>query len=135
MLRIRYIFFIVLAVCFVAIVRGQSQNGTIDIYYEDLHLTQRIASVSTSDYIKIAKRLPERTTVPDGLQLTEAQKEQWKRDNSHLHVTVSCKDTEEMFRRYVRNLKPEPRRRTLDTFIAIVDYELADTIGLGKGLL
>lgn len=134
MLKIKHILLAVFAVCSVMIVRGQSQAGTIEIYYEDLYLTQRFGSVSPSDYIKSAKRPPKQTAVPDELHLTEAQKKQWKRAHSHLHVTVSGKDTIEMFRKYVLNLKPESKRWAFDTFIAIVDYERADTIGLGNGL-
>lgn len=110
---------------------GQSQHKVVDIYYEDLHLTQRIASISPSDYIKFSKRPVRQTFIPDNL--TDEEKREWIRDYSHLHVAISNKDTIELLRKYVSKLEPETTKKTFDTFIAIVDHENYDTICLNKG--
>lgn len=131
-MKTRYLILTAIIVIFpVSVSFGQSQHKVVDIYYEDLHLTQRIVSISPSDYIKFSKRPVRQTFIPDNL--TDEEKKEWIRDYSHLHITISDKDTIELLRKYVSKLEPETTKKAFDTFIAIVDHENYDTICLNKG--
>lgn len=127
-MKIKKILFTVLMGSFIMIVYGQPKPQIMDIYYQDLYLTQRIASISPFNYIKLAKYPIRQVSIPDNL--TEEEKKRWLRENKEIHyISTSNVDTVGMIRNHVKRLKIlEPDQNGYDTFIAIVDHENSDTV-------